>query len=442
MLRNKNGGGAILIKKILNAILIFSFTINIFAADKAENGIINKKRENDSGKLRDIEIEYNTDGKILEETHRDIVGDVINHYVFTEHDSETGKPVKAVIYDGKNNFKAHVDIDYNRAGELTLMIQKDENDDIIAVSQFLKDSSGVFEEVTNSKADIYKLLKHYEDKTVNLLNKEGMDEFLKKESSNNKKDGSQAVKSDIKAIASEKDKKSVPLEIKKETNIIEEKSGKSYKDDSESEKIENPKLITDTMKSEEELKEVGDAVTITRIDLNVDKVNSEDTIIAQIFTDSIKHYTDAEVVMLNGGLFKAGIKAGKIYKSDIENVVGKEKILQFTMSGEELLKTAQWDCSRGAENSMYLNSAGLTWKNRNGIAEDVRVDGKTVDKYRVYRVAIGSSTADLKLEFFNKGQNEIKENKRTLAEITEKYMRMIKIIDLSYILEKRNEVLK
>ena len=237
MLRNKNSGGAILIKKILNAILIFSFAINIFAADKAENGIINKKRENDSGKLRDIEIEYSSEGRILEETHRDIVGEVINHYVFTEHDSKTGKPVKAVIYDGKNNFKAHVDIDYNRTGELTLMIQKDENDDIIAVSQFVKDSSGVLEEVTNSKADIYKLLKHYEDKTVNLLNKEGMDEFLKKESLNNKKGERVALKSDSKTVVYEKEKKDIPSGIKKESNIIEEKNGEVYKENSESGEI-------------------------------------------------------------------------------------------------------------------------------------------------------------------------------------------------------------
>lgn len=365
---------------------------------------IEKKRENDSGQRRNIEIEYNEKGQILQEVHRNSVGDIISKYVFKEYDLKNGKPIKGIILDGEDKEKAVVELYYNKKNEIVLMVQKDENGDIISVSQFFKDREGVFEEVTNDRAELYKLLKHYENKSVNLLSESGKEEVGKIKNNEN------AYK------------------------IIENKTEKQEKRDSI--------VAIETIKTKEELDEIGDAVTITRVELSNEKVKQEDTILAELITDGIKSRTRAEVVMINGGAIKSSIKAGKVYREDIRKVISDDKIYIMYLTGEEIIEILKNEKTfeNGAE--WYLNSAGITFE-RNGMnVRNIRINGFPIDMYAKYKTAVNGYIADKNGIYSLISQEEKEESKESAVDMIEKYMTIIKIIDKSYVLEVRNGVIK
>ena len=365
---------------------------------------IEKKRENDSGQKRNIEIEYNEKGQILQEIHRNSVGDIISKYVFKEYDLKNGKPIKGVILDGEDKEKAVVELHYNKKSEIVLMIQKDENGDIISVSQFFKDREGVFEEVTNDKAELYKLLKHYENKSVNLLSESGKVEVEK-------------MKND-----------------KKIENAIENKTLKEEKRESI--------VAIETLKTKEELDEIDDAVTITRLELSNDKTKQEDTLLAELITDGIKSRTRAEVVMINGGAIKSSIKAGKIYREDIRKVIPESKVYIIYLTGEEIIEILKNEKTFENGSECYLNSAGITFE-RNGLnVRNIKINGFPIDMYAKYKTAVNSYIADKNGVYSLISQEEKEESKESAVDMIEKYMTIIKIIDKSYVLEVRNGVTK
>lgn len=365
---------------------------------------IEKKRENDSGQKRNIEIEYNEKGQILQEIHRNSVGDIISKYVFKEYDLKNGKPIKGVILDGEDKEKAVVELHYNKKSEIVLMIQKDENGDIISVSQFFKDREGVFEEVTNDKAELYKLLKHYENKSVNLLSESGKVEVEK-------------MKND-----------------KKIENAIENKTLKEEKRESI--------VAIETLKTKEELDEIDDAVTITRLELSNDKTKQEDTLLAELITDGIKSRTRAEVVMINGGAIKSSIKAGKIYREDIRKVIPESKVYIMYLTGEEIIEILKNEKTFENGSECYLNSAGITFE-RNGLnVRNIKINGFPIDMYAKYKTAVNSYIADKNGVYSLISQEEKEESKESAVDMIEKYMTIIKIIDKSYVLEVRNGVTK
>lgn len=419
-----------MIKKNITA-LILMFIISSYVY--SEGGILKKSRTNE-GRYRDIEIEYNDAGQILEEIHRDKEGNILNRYVFSEYDRENMKPIKAVIYDGKGEFKAVVDINYNREQELTLMIQKDENLDIISVSQFFKSSDGIIEEVTNDRADLYKLLKHYDEKTINLLgdnSKEDREKLLKDVSSEKNKGNSKEKDNNQKKKA----------EIKNDTAVKVENISSTSVDDSQNNKIENPKMYTDTLKTAEELREVGDAITITRIDLPIKDITIKDSIIAQLYTDSIKHYSDADIILIDAGKFKDGIKAGKIYKKDLEKISEDFEICKVSLTGEEIIKLINWNINTAKNSILYLNTAGVTWETKNNSVENIRVDGNTIDKFKNYSLAMPLNTTNsITIEGIDFKSKDKIIDKRKMFDFITKYLRMIKIIDSSYILEERDKI--
>ena len=358
----------------------------------------------------------------------------MNRYVFSEYDRESMKPIKAVIYDGKGEFKAVVDINYNREQELTLMIQKDENLDIISVSQFFKSSDGIIEEVTNDRADLHKLLKHYDEKTINLLgdnSKEDREKLLKDVSSEKNKGNSKEKDNNQKKKA----------EIKNDTAVKVENISSTSVDDSQNNKIENPKMYTDTLKTAEELREVGDAITITRIDLPIKDITIKDSIIAQLYTDSIKHYSDADIVLIDAGKFKDGIKAGKIYKKDLEKISEDFEICKVSLTGEEIIKLINWNINTAKNSILYLNTAGVTWETKNNSVENIRVDGNTIDKFKNYSLAMPLNTTNsITIEGIDFKSKDKIIDKRKMFDFITKYLRMIKIIDSSYILEERDKI--
>ena len=365
---------------------------------------IEKKRENDSGQKRNIEIEYNEKGQILQEIHRNSVGDIISKYVFKEYNLKNGKPIKGVILDGEDKEKAVVELHYNKKSEIVLMIQKDENGDIISVSQFFKDREGVFEEVTNDKAELYKLLKHYENKSVNLLSESGKVEVEK-------------MKND-----------------KKIENAIENKTLKEEKRESI--------VAIETLKTKEELDEIDDAVTITRLELSNDKTKQEDTLLAELITDGIKSRTRAEVVMINGGAIKSSIKAGKIYREDIRKVIPESKVYIMYLTGEEIIEILKNEKTFENGSECYLNSAGITFE-RNGLnVRNIKINGFPIDMYAKYKTAVNSYIADKNGVYSLISQEEKEESKESAVDMIEKYMTIIKIIDKSYVLEVRNGVTK
>ncbi len=381
-----------------NVIIFIMFSTICFSAQL--NGKIEKTRENDSGQKRDIEIEYNEKGQIVQEIHRNILGEVTAKYVFKNYDDKNGKPVSGVILDGNEKEKATVELHYNKKNEIVLMIQKDEVGDIISVSQFFKDNDGVFEEVTNDKAELYKLLKHYENKSINLLSETGKKEFEKMKKDNEKE-----------------------VEAQKESN-------------------QSKDMITsiETLKTKEEIDEVGDAVTITRVDLLSDNTTKKDTLLAELFTDGIKSRTKAEIVMLNGGAFKASIKSGKIYKEDIKRVLAEDKIYLVYLTGKEIESILKKESAFESGSNWYLNSAGITFDKVGKEVKNIRINGMPIDIYAKYRTAVNEYILSGKEIYSEVTKRETENVKESGTDMVAKYMRMIKIIDGSYILEIRNNV--
>lgn len=386
-------------KKII--IIFILLSVNLFSTQL--NGKIEKTRENDMGQKRDIEIEYNEKGEIIQEIHRNILGDITAKYIFKEHNIKTGKPLKGIILDGNDKEKATVELHYNKKNEIVLMIQKDENEDIISLSQFFKDKDGVFEEVTNNKAELYKLLKHYENKSVNLLSEKGKEEFEKMKQENN---------------------------------------DKTIKEENENKSIKNSITSIETMKSKEEIDEVGDAVTITRVDLLSDDTSKKDTILAQIFTDGIKNRTRADIVILNGGAFKSSIKVGKIYREDIKKVLPEDKISIIYLTGKEIENIIKKENSFENGAVWYPNFAGVTFEKSGQEIKDIRVNGMPLDIYSKYRTAVNEFILNGKEVYADINKRESENVKESGTEMVERYLRMIKIVDGSYILEKRNKVIK
>ena len=229
--------------------------------------------------------------------------------------------------------------------------------------------------------------------------------------------------------------------IKNDTAVKVENISSTSVDDSQNNKIENPKMYTDTLKTAEELREVGDAITITRIDLQIKDITIKDSIIAQLYTDSIKHYSDADIILIDAGKFKDGIKAGKIYKKDLEKISEDFEICKVSLTGEEIIKLINWNINTAKNSILYLNTAGVTWETKNNSVENIRVNGNTIDKFKNYSLAMPLNTTNsITIEGIDFKSKDKIIDKRKMFDFITKYLRMIKIIDSSYILEERDKI--
>ncbi|MRX71238.1 multifunctional 2',3'-cyclic-nucleotide 2'-phosphodiesterase/5'-nucleotidase/3'-nucleotidase [Bacillus lacus] len=138
---------------------------------------------------------------------------------------------------------------------------------------------------------------------------------------------------------------------------------------------------------------LGEVIGSTETGLN--RSGNLDTQLGNFWTDSIRHYTNADVALTNSGGIRANIPAGSIKVNDIFVIEPfANEIMKIEMTGAALKNVIEYSYTRGGRNRIDLQTSGLHYKiltNNTGryIGSELTVNGEPVKADQTYIVAVG-----------------------------------------------------
>jgi len=126
-------------------------------------------------------------------------------------------------------------------------------------------------------------------------------------------------------------------------------------------------------------------------------IRNNETTLGNLVADILKDHFKTDIAILNSGGIKGTVKAGKIRKKDVFNVMpyltNTPHIL--TLSGKELLEVLKHGANK-KNSGGFLQVSGLSFEinSRVGIRGDVKVKGQKLDENKMYKVVTSSYISD------------------------------------------------
>lgn len=113
-----------------------------------------------------------------------------------------------------------------------------------------------------------------------------------------------------------------------------------------------------------------------------------------MISDSIKWKTDADIALQNGGGVRASIQPGDISYRDILTVLPfGNTVYVMELKGSEIMELIDFMVTIPAGAGAYPQLSGLTFTYENGQVKDVKVNGKSIEIEKVYRLATNNYLA-------------------------------------------------
>lgn len=377
-------------------IMILFLTLStIIMAEKIEKKI-SKERYDELGNKKIHTFFFDAKGLVSREEERSEANKLLKIYKFLEY-SKTGKIKKVSLDNWETGKITKLDFYYNGKDDLEKVIEKDQNKNIVRISEFFIKDGQLVERVRNGKGKEIKILSYNEFEIENITKS-----FYKEK---------KEIKNYVKKINIEKKEK------------FEEKEDPYY---------EYYKLEDNMEKNR--MKKIAES----NLEISNSNIYSEETLLAQLVTDGMKDYSRANIVFINSGIIKKGIKKGEISYFDIENMIKENQNLSYFKIKGEILDAFFKKSYEKLIGTNFLNSSGISYNKVDG---KIKVEGFYLDPYKEYMVACNSDIYKFDGEYiFLKGKvKEIKETKINIKIILAEYLEEIEYIDNGYIIEKREE---
>ncbi|NLK63331.1 MAG: hypothetical protein GX287_07765, partial [Fusobacteria bacterium] len=146
-----------------------------------------------------------------------------------------------------------------------------------------------------------------------------------------------------------------------------------------------------------------------------------------------------DIVLIDGSEIKTGIEAGEIHYLDIFNMFEKDDRIYFTSLYGSEIKALLTGASKFGKNG-HINTAGIYWEDSgNGNIQNIKINGVNLILDRKYSVVTNESIA-LKKNFYEliPSTTQFYRGKYPIFMVVADYIRELKVLDKSYILEKRH----
>lgn len=408
-------------------------------SDKTDD-IVKIKKISRNGEEFTQKIYYDLSMRPKQEIMYDKNNRMVSKYVYNEY-FDNGRPKKAELYDINGVLKGYMFFNYDNFGNIEEAVQVNLKGEIIKYSELQKGYNRYVESWKNNNRELISKTDYYiDDKKIEIVDKKEKEYYQNQENYN-----SMINKTEKEYLRQEK-LSSVPTEDKwKEYNLD---YYLDIKDKEESERIKNydksPFLREYDKKLSEKIqniysKKLREKIAFSEQDYYITRVNTEDTVIGQIVTDGIKYFSETDIVLFDSESFKTGIEAGEVYFKDIFNMFDKEDKIYFTELYGTEIKALLTSASNFGDKG-HINTAGLYWENNGeGKIENIKVKGQALIPNKKYSVTVNENIAKRK-NFYSVIPISVQfyRTKYPVFMIVADYIESLKVLDKSYILEKRH----
>jgi 5'-nucleotidase/UDP-sugar diphosphatase len=125
-----------------------------------------------------------------------------------------------------------------------------------------------------------------------------------------------------------------------------------------------------------------------------DTVRFKQSPLARLIIKAQKEAVNADFGLISGGGIRHSIEAGEISYKDVLKVHPfKNRITAMNWQGSELIKYLEVVTSFPADAGAYLQYEGISFERKNGKLTNVRINNKTLDMNKTYRMSINSYNA-------------------------------------------------
>lgn len=407
--------------------------------DRTED-IVHTENFKKNGEIYTKKVYYDLTMRPKEEIIYDRSGRKISNYRYVEY-FDSGRPKNAEIIDINGNLIGYMTFNYDSFNNISSVTQIGLNGNIIKHSEFQKGHNKYVETWKNNERDIITKLDYYfNDDFIEIIEKKD------KEYYNNQDIYSSLTSKSEKDYLRQEKILSIPAEDRWKTynidyylDIREKKETEKIKNyDKSRELLEYNKILEKRIDKIYNTK-LKDKIGFSELDYYITYINIEETIIGQIITDAIKAFTEYDIVLIDGSEIKTGIEAGEIYYLDIFNMFEKDDRIYFTSLYGSEIKTLLTGASKFGKNG-HINTAGIYWEDSgNGNIQNIKINGVNLILDRKYSVVTNESIA-LKKNFYEliPSTTQFYRGKYPIFMIVADYIRELKVLDKSYILEKRH----
>lgn len=290
-------------------------------------------------------------------------------------------PVSGIIMNSKNKKSGLFYTVYNN-GEVMLIIEKDFNDSVLSLNYYYEKEGKKYIEKRDGETRLISYMELEKDKYFDVT-KEVLD-------AKNSRENSQF-------LVKLKSLKHIESILEKDQNIV----------------------ITETTKN-----------------LSIRDAQTNETLLGQIVTDSIKDYSNADIVLINGGIFENGITRGEIKYKDLLNSLKDKNLYYYKIEGSKILELLKRFEKLPNPHRDYLHSAGLTFNNKSKI-DDIKVNGVSIDPLKYYSVIVNDHIKNGIGIYYNFKDEKSYKIRYSLPIILANYLYQIPLVDDTYIKEKR-----
>ena len=124
-------------------------------------------------------------------------------------------------------------------------------------------------------------------------------------------------------------------------------------------------------------------------------VRAKESELGDIITDIMKEKAHADIALLNGGSIRQGLKKGEISERAIYSVFPfTDTLVIAPMTGAQIQELLDLFAEKGTGGGGFLQVSGLSFKIFKGSALEIKINGKPLNKKKVYTVALNSFLAD------------------------------------------------
>ncbi len=409
-------------------------------SDNTED-VVKSKEIIRNGEKYTQEIRYDLSMRPKQEKVYDENNRLLSKYVYEGY-YDNGRPKKAAIYDINDLLLGYIEFTYDKLGNVKQAVQTNPESEIIKTSYLQKAHNRYVETLVNpgdeliSKTDYY--LEKEKIKVVNKNDKEYYENTKEYESIMKRSEEQYARDKKIEAIA--------PEDIWKNYNLD---YYMTIKDKKETDKIKNYTHSSFLREHDEKLKlkikdiyskKLKEQIAFSEKNYTIERIHYEDTIVAEIITDSIKGFSEANVVFFAVEDVKYGIELGDITFFDIFNMFDKNDKIYFVELYGSDIKAILANGSKYGEKG-HINAAGITWTDKgDGKIANIKIEGKSIIPNKKYFVAVNELIAKRR-KFYSAipSSSQFYRTKYPVFMVVADYLKNLKILDDSYILETRRK---
>jgi 2',3'-cyclic-nucleotide 2'-phosphodiesterase (5'-nucleotidase family) len=165
-----------------------------------------------------------------------------------------------------------------------------------------------------------------------------------------------------------------------------------------------------------------------------DKFTAE-THLGSFISDIMREYTGTEIFLMNSGKIRNGLEKGPVTLGDLYNIMPYEgNLVSVNMTGEQILRILESSCAFKMSKS-FLQVSGISFtfdsSRKAGdrvMKESVKVNGKSLDKNRVYSVSL--------TDYIHQGGDSYNEFRDMGIELSASHQKQMREIIRDYIAAK------